>query len=66
MITEEEVKKVMQKYKLNYSEQFMEFALKFNDLKLVDAYCNYYLIRPIGGGELNTYLIQNYKERLGD
>jgi len=66
MITEEEVKVVMEKYNLKYSEQFMEFALKFNDLKLIEEYCEYYLTRAIGGGDLGNFLMQNYKDKLGD
>jgi len=66
MITELEVKEIMQKYNLNYSEQFMEFALKFNDLKLVDEFCKYYLSRSLGGGDLGNFLMQNYKGKLGD
>ena len=66
MINKEEIKSICNEYKINFSSQFIEFALKFNDKKLVIEFCRFWRQRPVGGGDLNTFFIQYYKNKLGD
>ena len=65
-MNKEDIKKICNKYKLNYSSQFLEFALKFNNEQLVTDFCKFWRQRLIGGGDLNTFFLQNWKGKLGD
>lgn len=64
-MNKEEVIEIMNKYELSYSSQFIEFAIKFGSKDLVIEFCKFWKSRPVGGGDLNQFLIQNYKGKLG-
>jgi hypothetical protein len=65
-MNKEDIKKICDEYKLNYSSQFIDFAMKFNDKKLVKEFCRFWRQRPIGGGDLNKFFLQHYKGKLGE
>jgi hypothetical protein len=65
-MNKEEIIEILDRYDLKYSSQFIEFAMKFNSKDLVIEFCKYWKSRPVGGGDLNQFLIQNYKGKLGD
>ena len=62
----EEVIEILNKYKINYSSQFIEFAIKFGSKDLVIEFCKYWKSRPVGGGDLNQYFMQYYNKKLGE
>lgn len=65
-MNKDEIVKILQKYDLNYSSQFIEFAIKFNSKRLLIEFCEFWKSRPVGGGDLNKFLTQNYKGKLGE
>lgn len=66
MMNKEEIIQILDENNLKYSSQFIEFAMKFNSKDLVIEFCKYWKARPVGGGDLNQFLIQNYKGKLGE
>lgn len=65
-MNKEEIIQILDENNLKYSSQFIEFAMKFNSKDLVIEFCKYWKVRPVGGGDLNQFLIQNYKGKLGE
>ena len=65
-MNKEEVIEILNKHELKFSAQFLDFAMKFNSKDLVEEFCKYWKNRPVGGGDLNQFLIQNYKGKLGE
>lgn len=65
-MNKEEIIEILKEYNLVSSSQFIEFAIKFGSKDLVIEFCKYWKSRPVGGGDLNQFLIQNYKGKLGE
>jgi hypothetical protein len=66
MLTKEDAEKILEKMNVNYSQQFLEFALRFNDANLLKEFCIYWKSKPAGGGDLSKYLTEHYNKRLGE
>jgi len=66
MLTKEEATIILNKMEVNYSQQFLEFALRFNDANLLKEFCIYWKSKPAGGGDLSKFLTEHYTKRLGD
>lgn len=66
MLDKEKVKEICNEYKLNYSNQFLEFAMKYNSEDLVREFCKYWRQRPIGGGDFNKFFLERYTKKLGE
>jgi len=58
----QDVVKILEKYNMKASGQFIGFALKFNNPKLIDEFCDYWVNKRIaGGGDLLNYFSQHFK-----
>ncbi len=57
------VKELAKEYDVLITKQFLEFALKFDDEKLVKDFLHYWRKeRGVGGGDLVSYFTQYYKK----
>ena len=60
------VLEMMAKHNLKASGQFVDYAIKFNSVKLVEEFCLYWKTRAVGGADLNNFMLQYYKGKLGE
>jgi hypothetical protein len=65
-MNKEEVIEMAKEQGITCSGQFIDYAIKFNSTKLVKDFLAYWKSRPVGGGDLNTFLLQHYKDKLGE
>jgi hypothetical protein len=65
-MNKDEALEILTRHNINYSQQFLEFAVRFNSKQLLEEFCNYWKTKPAGGRDLNNFMLDNYKGKLGD